>query len=276
MLDLIVRNETHARLVFFVGILIIICLWELIAPKRKLNYNKMTRWYSNLGLTFTNTILARIVFPLTAVEFALLVQSKNWGLFNFFNTSLPFSIVLSVIILDLVIYLQHVVFHFVPVLWRLHRMHHADLDFDVTTGSRFHPIEILLSMGIKFVAILLLGAPGIAVIIFEVILNGVAMFNHGNIRLYPSIEKALRLFIVTPDMHRVHHSMNPNETNSNFGFNLSCWDKIFKTYRHSPIVLHEEMTIGLPLFRNPKFLHYFWLLVLPFIKKNKNASNAPK
>jgi sterol desaturase/sphingolipid hydroxylase (fatty acid hydroxylase superfamily) len=169
-----------------------------------------------------------------------------------------------VIVLDLVIYLQHVLFHAVPALWRLHRMHHADLDFDVTTGARFHPIEIVLSMVIKLAAVVSLGAPAIAVLVFEVLLNATAMFNHGNIRLPLGFDRVLRLLVVTPDMHRVHHSTVTSETNSNFGFNLPWWDRLLGTYRAQPVAGHEDMTIGIALFREPQDLRLDRMLVQPF------------
>jgi sterol desaturase/sphingolipid hydroxylase (fatty acid hydroxylase superfamily) len=195
------------------------------------------------------------------------VGREGWGVFN--NVALPYwlEVALSAALLDFVIYLQHVMFHAVPALWRLHMMHHADMDYDVTTGTRFHPIEIMISMGIKFGAIALLGAPAMGVIIFEVLLNGTAMFNHGNFFIPLGIDRLLRLFVVTPDMHRVHHSVFPSEANSNFGFNLPWWDRLMGTYRAQPSRGHEGMTIGLNQFRDPARLTLPWMLALPFIGK---------
>ena len=196
---------------------------------------------------------------------AALAQERGWGLFNNLELPAALAIVVSAIALDLLIYLQHVMFHAVPALWRLHRMHHADLDIDVTTGARFHPIEIVLSMLIKLAAVAVLGAPAVAVVIFEVLLNATAMFNHANLRLPEGVDRFLRLVVVTPDMHRVHHSIVPAETNSNFGFNLPWWDRLLGTYRAQPAAGHEAMTIGIEQFRTPKDLRLDRLLVQPFL-----------
>jgi sterol desaturase/sphingolipid hydroxylase (fatty acid hydroxylase superfamily) len=261
------RNEVAIRLVFFFGIFAIVAAWELVAPRRPLTTSKTVRWFSNLGITFLNPAVVRLVFPILAVGVALLAQERGWGLFNTFDLPYWMEIVVGVIVLDLVIYLQHVMFHAVPALWRLHMVHHADLDFDVTTGLRFHPIEIILSMGIKFAAVVVFGQTPLAVLIFEVLLNGTSMFNHGNIRLPVSIDRILRFFVVTPDMHRVHHSVILRETNSNFGFNLPWWDRLLGTYRDQPAAGHEDMTIGLGQFRDPRRLTLPWMLGLPFIGK---------
>ena len=223
MIETILAYEPAIRLSFFLGIFSLMVVWEVAMPRRARALTRRVRWPSNLGIVAFNTVLLRLVVPTTAVGLALLSQEQSWGLFN--NLAIPFwlSIGLSVLLLDLAIYLQHVMFHAVPALWRLHRMHHADLDFDVTTGARFHPIEIVLSMGIKLAVIVVLGAPAIAVLIFEVALNATSMFNHGNVRIAPKVDGLLRLLVVTPDMHRVHHSVLPDETNSNFGFNLPWW-----------------------------------------------------
>lgn len=265
MLEFAMQKEQFIRLGFFLGVLVSISLWELLAPRRKLTQRKVTRWCSNLGIVALNTLLLKIIFPISAVGLALVVQKNGWGLFNNIGVAFAFAAVASVIVLDLAIYLQHVMFHAVPALWRLHRMHHADLDFDVTTGSRFHPLEILLSMGIKFAVIALLGAPAIAVLIFEVLLNSTAMFNHGNIYLPTKIDQVLRWIIVSPDMHRIHHSIYVDETDSNFGFNLPWWDRLLGTYRKSPRDGQIGITIGIDLFREQKFLRLPWLLVLPFL-----------
>jgi sterol desaturase/sphingolipid hydroxylase (fatty acid hydroxylase superfamily) len=185
------------------------------------------------------------------------------GLLNVFQVPYPLAILLSVLALDLAIYLQHLMFHAVPLLWRLHRMHHADLDFDVTTGARFHPVEILLSMLIKFAVILVLGPPAVAVLVFEVLLNATAIFNHGNVRMPARVDAVLRWLVVTPDMHRVHHSANPRETNSNFGFNLPWWDRLFGTYRAQPQAGHDGMTIGIEQFRTARDLWLDRMLLQP-------------
>ncbi|MDE2088848.1 MAG: sterol desaturase family protein [Gammaproteobacteria bacterium] len=267
MTDFILHHEAAIRLGFFFGMLALMALWEVLAPRRALTTSKAVRWASNLGIVVLNSVLLRLLFPAAAVGVAALATQRGWGLLN--NLVLPYwlAVTLAVAALDFAIYLQHVMFHAVPTLWRLHRMHHADLDFDVTTGARFHPIEIILSMLIKFAAILVLGPPAVAVMIFEVLLNATAMFNHGNVRLPAALDRALRWLVVTPDMHRVHHSVEDDETNSNFGFNLPWWDRLFGTYRDQPRAGHQGMTIGIRGFRDPKRLTLPWMLILPFIGK---------
>lgn len=264
MIETILAYEPAIRLSFFLGIFSLMVVWEVAMPRRARALTRRVRWPSNLGIVAFNTVLLRLVVPTTAVGLALLSQEQSWGLFN--NLAIPFwlSIGLSVLLLDLAIYLQHVMFHAVPALWRLHRMHHADLDFDVTTGARFHPIEIVLSMGIKLAVIVVLGAPAIAVLIFEVALNATSMFNHGNVRIAPRVDGLLRLLVVTPDMHRVHHSVLPDETNSNFGFNLPWWDRLLGTYRAQPVAGHDGMTIGIEQFRTSRDQWLDRMLVQPF------------
>ena len=220
-------------------------LWELLAPRRSLSVRKPLHWASNLALVFLNTAVVRLVIPMTAVALAVLAETNDWGLLNQVNLPTWLENTAAVIALDLVIYLQHVMFHAVPALWRLHMVHHADLDFDVTTGLRFHTLEIILSMLIKLAAVFVLGPSALAVLVFEVLLNATSMFNHGNVRLAGRIDRLLRLFVVTPDMHRVHHSVVVRETNSNFGFNLPWWDYFLGTYRAQPAAGHHEMTIGI-------------------------------
>ena len=262
------QNEPAIRLGFFLGIFAVMATWELIAPRRALTVSKAVRWSNNLGLVFLNSFIVRLLFPAAAVGVAAFASENGWGLLNYYSLPFALSIVLSVVALDFIIYLQHVLVHAVPALWRLHRVHHADLDFDVTTGSRFHTIEIILSMLIKFATIVVLGPPVVAVVIFEVVLNGMAMFNHSNVKLPLGIDRVLRLFVVTPDMHRVHHSVEDNETNSNFGFNLSIWDRAFGTYIDQPREGHEKMTIGIHTYRDPKQVSWLpGMLSLPFIGK---------
>jgi sterol desaturase/sphingolipid hydroxylase (fatty acid hydroxylase superfamily) len=241
----ILAHEPGIRLAAFLGIFAVMAVWEIAAPRRALTVSKAWRWSSNLGVVALNTLLLRFAFPVAAVGLAVIAAERGWGLLN--NVALPgwLEIVLAVAVLDFAIYLQHVMFHAVPALWRLHRMHHADLDFDVTTGARFHPIEILLSMVIKLAVVAALGPAAVAVVIFEVLLNATAMFNHSNARLPLGIDRVLRLAVVTPDMHRVHHSIHDHETNSNFGFNLPWWDRLFGTYQPQPDDGHEGMTIGI-------------------------------
>ena len=264
MPDFISANEPAIRLGFFLGIFGLVALWEIAAPRRALGQPRWLRWYANIGIVAFNTALVRLLVPLAPVALAVLAAERGWGLLN--QVALPFwlEVALSVVVLDFVIYLQHVMFHAVPALWRLHRMHHADLDFDVTTGSRFHPVEILLSVLLKMAAVAVIGPPAVAVLIFEVLLNGTSMFNHGNVRLPVSLDRVLRWFVVTPDMHRVHHSDIPAETNSNFGFNLPWWDRLFGTYRAQPALGHEGMTIGLDTFREAGELHLHRMLLQPF------------
>ncbi len=261
------EHETLIRISFFLMTFFLIAWWERHAPRRRRNQSVALRWLNNLGIVAVNTLLLRLLFPMAAVGMAVYVDQNQWGFIN--TLALPFwlSVVLSVIALDLVIYLQHVLFHAVPALWRLHMVHHADLDYDLTTGLRFHPIEIALSMVVKFATIAALGPPILAVLIFEVILNSAAMFNHGNIRLPGRIDNFLRLLIVTPDMHRVHHSSIKVETNSNYGFNLSWWDRLFGTYIAQPIDSHEKMEIGLEQFQSPEYLTLPRMLTLPFVGK---------
>ena len=258
-------KEIFIRLSFFLGILTFISIWELLGPRRALTTSKTVRWFGNLSIIVLNATAVRLLFPILPVGLALFAHQKGWGLLNNFDPPFWLAVVVGVIALDLVIYLQHVLFHAVPVLWRLHMMHHADLDFDVTTGLRFHPIEIILSGCIKLAAVVVLGPPALALLVFEVLLNATAMFNHSNISLSSSVDRVLRLCVVTPDMHRVHHSVVIKETNSNFGFNLPWWDRLFGTYRDQPAAGHEGMTIGLSQFRDARRLTLPWMLALPFI-----------
>ena len=261
-------NEAPIRLGFFLGIFAIMALWELAAPRRQLTQPKGGRWGNNIGLVVFNTVLLRLVFPAAAVGMALFAREQGWGVLNYFEVPYVLAVIGAVLVLDFFIWLQHVMVHAVPTLWRLHRVHHADLDFDVTTGARFHPIEILLSMGIKFAVIAVLGPPVLAVILFEILLNATSMFNHSNVRIPLGIDRVLRLFVVTPDMHRLHHSIEDDETNSNFGFNLPWWDRLFGTYRDQPRGGHEGMTIGIRTFRDGKSCSRLpGMLVMPFVGK---------
>jgi sterol desaturase/sphingolipid hydroxylase (fatty acid hydroxylase superfamily) len=243
-------------------------LWEVLSPRRQLQTSKTVRWANNIALVFFNSIILRLVFPAAAVGMALQAGEQGWGLFNVIEAPLWLAVVCSVMMLDFFIWLQHVMVHAIPVLWRLHRVHHADLDFDVTTGARFHTLEILLSMLIKFAVILLLGPPLVAVVAFEVLLNATSMFNHGNVRLPAALDRVLRLFVVTPDMHRVHHSVEEDETNSNFGFNLPWWDRLFGTYRAQPRAGHLAMTVGINTFRTDRWCSWLpGMLAIPFVGK---------
>ena len=256
--------ETLTRLGCFAGVLALVGLLEALFPRRQRTESRPRRWASNLGLVAINATTLRVLFPLGAVGVALVADKEGWGLFNQAHMPGWLAVVLSIVALDLAIYLQHVMFHAVPVLWRMHMVHHADLDIDVTTGLRFHTFEIVLSLGIKLTAVVLLGAPALAVLVFEVLLNATSMFSHGNLQLPDWLDRALRLFLVTPDMHRVHHSVLAAETNSNFGFNLPWWDFLFGTYRDQPAAGHDKMTIGLQQIRDNRAVRLGGMLALPF------------
>lgn len=256
-------TEAGIRLGCFVGVFLAMAAWEVLAPRRAMLLKKPIRWSNNLGLVFLNSILLRLIAPLGVVGVALFAESQGWGLFQTIESPRWLAIVISVVVLDFAIYLQHVMFHAVPLFWRLHMVHHVDLDFDVTTGLRFHTVEILLSFGIKAAVVLLLGPPAASVLIFEVLLNATSMFNHSNVRMPLGLDRVLRWLVVTPDMHRVHHSVYSRETNSNFGFNLPWWDRLMGTYRDQPTDGHTEMTIGLTDFRDERItdrLHRMLLL----------------
>ncbi len=258
-------HETVIRFGFFVGVFAVMALWEVLAPRRALTVGKAIRWANNLALAALNTVLLRLLFPAAAVGMAAFAAEHGWGLLNHFQVSAWLAIPIAVIALDFVIWLQHVMVHAIPVLWRLHRVHHADPDYDVTTGSRFHPLEIMLSMSIKLASVALLGPPVVAVVVFEVLLNITALFNHANVRLPAGLDRVLRCFVVTPDMHRVHHSVEPDETNANFGFNLPWWDRLFGTYRDQPRRGHQGMSIGIRGYRQPGDVTWLTgMLMLPF------------
>jgi sterol desaturase/sphingolipid hydroxylase (fatty acid hydroxylase superfamily) len=261
----IVSHEPLLRLGCFVGVLLAMALWEVLAPRRRLNVDRPWRWTSNLGLVVIGTLAVRLVVPVGAVGVAVFAEEQGWGLLHGAEVPAWVAVPVAIVALDLVIYLQHVMFHAVPLFWRLHMVHHADLDFDATTGIRFHPLEIILSLLIKAAAVLLIGVPALAVLLFEMLLNATSLFNHGNVQLPSWLDRVLRLVFVTPDMHRVHHSADGRETNSNFGFNLSWWDFLFGTYLREPAAGHEHMTIGLSQLRDEQRadrLH--WMLLLPF------------
>lgn len=270
--DWITQHETAVRLGAFALTFLAVALWELAAPQRDLTLPRAVRWRGNLGLVLLNTALLRVVFPTAAVGVAALAVAKGWGVLNVWQLPAWAAVLLAVVALDFVVWLQHVMVHAVPTLWRLHRVHHADLDCDLTTGARFHPLEIGLSMGIKFAAIVLLGAPVLAVVVFEVLLSSCAMFNHGNIRLPARADRVLRWFMVTPDMHRVHHSVEDDESHCNFGFNLTGWDRLLGTYRDQPRAGQQGMTLGIRDHRNPQEVaHLGGLLRLPFVARLPGA-----
>lgn len=264
MTDLLLANEPVIRLVGFAVVFVVMAAWEVLAPRRHQPIGRGLRWPSNLGIVALDVAIVRLLFPMSAVALALLAEVQEWGLLQAWQVPAWVAVPIAVLVLDLVIYLQHVLFHAVPALWKLHRMHHADLGFDVTTGARFHPIEIVLSTVIKLTVLAALGAPAVAVLVFEVLLSATAMFNHSNVHLPVRVDRVLRWFVVTPDMHRVHHSIVVRETNSNFGFNIPWWDRLFGTYRDQPAVGHERMTIGIEQFRDQAEQRLDRMLTQPF------------
>ncbi|NEQ54544.1 MAG: sterol desaturase family protein [Leptolyngbya sp. SIO3F4] len=273
----LLQYESQIRFTIFFGILLLMKLWETIAPCRRLSAPKLMRWFSNVGLLFLGTIVLRAVFPLAAVGVAAMAEERQWGLFYLIPLASWQTIILSIVLLDFTTYLQHRLFHAVPMLWRLHKVHHADPDFDVTTGLRFHPLEILLSMVGKIVLVLVLGAPVIAVLLFELILNVTSMFNHGNVGLPGRLDQLLRLVVVTPDMHRVHHSVLVPETNSNFGFNIPWWDYLLGTYRERPAAGYQGMTIGLAEYQQDwRVAKLPWMLMLPFVRVKRYSSHPTR
>lgn len=264
MHEVLLAYEPWIRLTAFGAIFAAMALWEVFAPRRTQAVGRVSRWPGNIGVVALDTVIVRILFPTGAVALAMGAEAMGWGLLNAWPVPGWIAVLIGVVVLDLVIYLQHVLFHAVPALWRLHRMHHADLEFDVTTGARFHPVEIVLSMVIKLTVVVALGAPAVSVLIFEVLLNATAMFNHSNVRIPERIDRVLRWLVVTPDMHRVHHSVIVREANSNFGFNLPWWDRLFGTYRDQPAAGHEKMTIGVEQFRDPAEQRLDRMLTQPF------------
>jgi len=266
--DLVLQREALLRLGSFAAIFVTMALSEVLAPRRPLSVPRLQRWTSNISLLVLNSLLLRLLFPAAAVGIAYTAAEAGWGLFNQVNLPYWLEVILAVLLLDLAIYLQHLLMHRVPLLWRLHRVHHADLDIDLTTGSRFHTLEILVSMLIKAAVIFILGPALLAVLIFEALLSGMALFNHANVRLPGTIDRLLRLLLITPDVHRVHHSILRHETNSNYGFNLSIWDRAFGTYIAQPEEGHSAMTIGIPGFRDPRQVDRLrGMLALPFVGK---------
>jgi sterol desaturase/sphingolipid hydroxylase (fatty acid hydroxylase superfamily) len=264
MSDFILVNEPVIRILAFVVLLGVMVVWEVVAARRRQTIKRLIRWPGNLAIVVLDTLAVRLAFPLAAVGAAVYASEQGWGLLNQVQVPNGVAIILSMLVLDLAIYFQHRLFHAVPWLWRLHRMHHSDLEFDVTTGLRFHPFEILLSMGIKMAIVVLIGAPAVAVLAFEVLLNAASLFNHGNVGIPPRVDRGLRRIVVTPDMHRVHHSTIRCETDSNFGFSVPWWDRLFGTYRAQPEKGHLDMTIGIEDFRTIRDLRLDQMLVQPF------------
>ncbi|MBW6486922.1 MAG: sterol desaturase family protein [Syntrophobacterales bacterium] len=264
------QNEAAIRIGCFLFLFIVIAIAETLAPRRPLIVKKPLRWFGNISIHLVNGLLPRLLFPILPVGMALLWARKGWGLLNIVPLPETVSILLGILALDLLIYVQHVLFHRVPLFWRLHRMHHTDLDLDLTSALRFHPLEIVLSLLIKMAAVALLGPPALAVILFEIILNGMAMFNHGNFRIPARLDSLLRRIVVTPDMHLVHHSSLRKEANHNFGFNLSWWDRLFGTYQAEPAAGREGMVIGLTGFLDVRYAR-FWKMILNPLEKGGRA-----
>lgn len=263
MTDGILTHEPALRIICFVSVLAIMMVWEFLTPRRRA-VARLQRWANNLGLVLLNSVLLRVFMPAAAVGAALFAAREGWGLMHWLDLPGWLAVVLTIVLLDLAIWAQHVAMHKIPLLWRLHRVHHSDVDYDTTTGLRFHPIEIGLSMAYKMACVVALGAPAAAVILFEIFLSASALFNHGNVFLPAGLDRVLRRAIVTPDMHRVHHSVYRDETDSNYGFSLSIWDILFGTYRAQPRDGHEGMTIGLDVFRAPRDRVIDRLLIQPF------------
>lgn len=260
----LLQHEPNLRLGIFLGVLAAMALWELAAPRRRLEIPRLLRWSNNLALVALDTAIVRVAFPVLAVGFAAMAQERGWGLLSLVELPAWAAFVLAFLLLDLAIYAQHVVFHKVPLLWRFHRMHHSDVDFDTTTGIRFHPIEIVLSMLYKLALVAALGASPAAVLVFEVVLNATSLFNHGNVSL-GRLDPFVRKLVVTPDMHRVHHSVPREEHDTNFGFNFSFWDRMFGTYLAQPAAGHDGMKIGLEHFRDRREAWLHRLLWQPFV-----------
>jgi sterol desaturase/sphingolipid hydroxylase (fatty acid hydroxylase superfamily) len=265
MRDAVTAFEPLLRASAFIGVFLLMALWEAVAPRRPNSFRRRERWPHNLALLAVDLVAIRVLAPGAAMVVASAGEVNGWGLLNVFAPPAWIGVPMAIVFLDLVIYFQHVAFHALPTLWRLHRVHHTDLDFDVTTGTRFHPVEILISTGIKCAAVAAIGAPVVAVLAFELLLNATAMFNHGNVRIAPKLERCLRWVIVTPEMHRVHHSIIFNETSSNFGFNAPWWDLLFGTYLDQPAKGHAGMTIGVDAFRTADDLRIDRLLIQPML-----------
>jgi sterol desaturase/sphingolipid hydroxylase (fatty acid hydroxylase superfamily) len=274
---LLLDHESTIRLGFFLGAFALLSIWELFAPRRALETSKVIRWTNHVALAIVNILMIRVLFPLVAVGLAVFVNERGTGLLNMFPVPYPLAIVASLLAFDLAVYLIHLAFHTAPVLWRMHRVHHADVDFDVATALRFHPLQMVLSALVKFAVILVLGPPVLAVLLFETVFHALLLFNHTNVRIPPAVDRVLRWFVVTPDMHRVHHSVQPAETDSNFGFALAWWDRLFGTYRAEPAAGHERMTLGIGQFRERREFWLDRLLLNPFIDEpsSKPANAGP-
>lgn len=273
MSDALLAYEPALRTGIFLLVLSAMLVWEVLAARRLERIPRSSRWPGNFAAVVLGAITVRVVFPLTAAGLALMASDRGWGFLNQAEIPLYIAIPLSVLVLDIAVYFQHRMFHALPWLWRLHRMHHADLEFDASTGLRFHPIEVLLSMALKMLIVLLIGAPALAVLVFETLLSTTSLFNHGNVRLSHKLDQWLRFILVTPDMHRVHHSIIKRETDSNFGFCISWWDRWFRTYIDQPEKGHLDMKIGIENFRTENDLGLGQMLIQPFLNSDKDCRN---
>ena len=260
-------TEPQIRLGIFIGLFLVLAMMEYLAPRRELEHVKAKRWFTNWLIVIIDSFILRLVFTGAAVGVSLWAEINGYGLFNHVSVPSIVSVIICFIVLDFAIWVSHLASHKIPILWTVHRMHHSDVDIDVSTAIRFHPIEIILSMIWKMVIVVILGAPAVSVLIFEIVLNGAAMFNHSNIKLPLGLDRILRLFIVTPDMHRVHHSIVHDETDSNYGFNLAMWDRLFGTYIDQPEAGHNGMKIGLREWQDERPTNLLWSLKVPFIKQ---------
>lgn len=276
MPDALPRDPAALRLAIFLGVFAVMATWEALRPLRLGNLPRWLRWSNNLALLLAGNLLLRLVFPITAIGFAAWAEAQGWGVLGQVAWPVWVELGLALLVLDMAIYFQHRLFHIVPAFWRLHRVHHADTDFDVTTALRFHPLEIALSMLIKLAVIAALGASPLAVLTFEIVLNAAAMFNHGNVTLPGWLERPLRLLIVTPDMHRIHHSTLLHEANSNYGFNLSCWDRLFASHTPAPSRPQATMPIGLNQLRSRREAWLDRLLIQPFTNPPADPAEAPE
>lgn len=278
----LLRSELFVRLAFFIGAFALMASLEVLRPRKHLVLGRLKRWPANLGIIALGSLLVRLLgaltallaVPLVAIAAGAFAERNGWGLLNLVTWPTGLEIVLAIVVLDFAMWLQHLLSHRIELLWRIHRMHHADRDIDVSTALRFHPLEIAVSMLYKVVWVLVIGASPVAVLAFEVVLNALALFNHANVAFPAPVERILRAFVVTPDMHRVHHSVHAGEHNSNYGFNLSVWDRVFATYVAAPRDGHDAMTIGLPEFQTDAPARIGWCLVLPFRSKGAGSRTA--
>jgi sterol desaturase/sphingolipid hydroxylase (fatty acid hydroxylase superfamily) len=274
-LDVIIAdNELSIRLAFFVGLFVILAILETYFPRRRLKVSRLQRWSNNLGLSVLNSVLMKLIFPVAGTGLAVIAIEEQFGLLNQLDIPAVVAVLIYIVAFDLTIYFQHRFFHFLGPLWRLHRMHHTDLDYDLTTGNRFHPLSIVFSLLIKLVLVILMGPPIIAVLVSEILLNLTSMFNHSNVNVPPSVDRVLRWFVVTPDMHRVHHSQDQLEYNKNFGFNFPWWDRLFGTYQEQPAMGHESMLIGIQGFTSESSVWLHRMLAQPFTGPDERGSES--